>query len=526
MTGSGSTRPRNLENPLPDRQPPAKSLVSYFTRRSIGPLTLKPSQSSTMHPRTSVMLLSGLLAASAAVAQAQKAVPVRDLQAVDAKSSTHFGNIFNVRQLSGGKVLVNDGVRRQLVMLDEKLSNPKVVIDSVSDGGNSYGPRAAPLIPYLGDSTLFVDGTALSLLVVDPMGKIARVMSAPKPGDLRFLAGGASGVDAQGNLVYRAMQTITRNAAAPGGGSTTTARGGAGAATPGGLANSFQPPDSATIVRANFETRTVDTIGKVKIQSGSRMNMVQGEDGKMQAKMTVNPVPTVDDWAVLSNGSIAFVRGHDYHIDWIHPDGTKSSSPKLPFDWRRLTDDDKQKLIDSARTAIEKQQADAKAAGANPGMAAAGAAAGAAMGGGGAAMEIRVMSTAVAAGGGGMAVGGRGGADGGPPMSFQMPTPTIEFVPLKEMADYYPAIRPGAARADLDGNLWILPTTSAQSKAGELVYDVVTSKGDLQHRVRLPVGRSIAGFGHDGIVYLMYREGTTGWYLERAKVSATASATN
>ena len=464
-----------------------------------------------MHPRITATLLVGSLLVASAV-QAQQAVPVRELAPVDAKTTKHFGNIFGVRQLAGGKVLVNDGVRRQLVMLDANLSNPTVVIDSVTEGGNSYGPRAAPLIPYLADSSLFVDGSSLSLLVIDPNGKVAHVMSAPKPGDLRFLAGSASGVDAQGNLVYRGMMAITRNMVG-------------GPPAPGAAPTTIQPPDSAPIVRANFDTRTVDTIGRVKIQAGSRVTMQQDGDGKMVAKMTVNPLPTIDEWAVLSNGSIALVRGHDYHIDWIHPDGRKVSSAKLPFDWKRLTDEDKQKLVDSARVAIEKQQADAKAAGANPGMAAAGAAIGAATGEA-VRMEVRVMAgPGGGGGGGGMAIGAPGGG-GGPPVNFTMPTPTIEFVPLKEIADYYPAIRSGAARADLDGNLWILPTTSAQSKAGELVYDVVNSKGDLVQRVRLPVGRSIAGFGHDGIVYLMYRDGTTGWFLERARINATASATN
>jgi hypothetical protein len=453
-------------------------------------------------------------ASGASAMQAQQAVPIRDLAPVDAKTATSFGNIFGVRPVTGGKVLVNDGIRRQLVMLDANLSNPTVVIDSVTEGGNSYGPRAAPLIPYLADSSLFVDGTSLSLLVIDPSGKVAHVMSAPKPGDLRFLAGSASGVDAKGNLVYRAAMQITRAGPAAGG----------QPGQPGQPPAMIQPPDSAPVVRANFESRTVDTLGRVKIQSGSRVNMQQGADGKMSVKMTVNPLPTVDEWAVLSDGSVAFVRGHDYHIDWIRPDGTTSSSPKLPFDWKRLTDEDKQKLVDSARTAIEKQQADAKAAGTNPMVAAAGAAAGAAMGGGG--MEVRVVTMAGAAGGGGgMSMGAPGG--GGPPMqNITMPTPTIEFVPLKEIADYYPAIRSGAAKADLDGNLWILPTTSAQSKAGELVYDVVNSKGELFQRVRLPVGRSIAGFGRSGVVYLMYRDAAKGWFLERTKINATASATN
>ena len=465
-----------------------------------------------MQPRFSVtLLLCGVLAV-APTAQAQQAVPVRELAPVDAKTTTAFGNIFGVRPLAGGKVLVNDGIRRQLVMLDANLASPTVVIDSVTEGGNSYGPRAAPLIPYLADSSLFVDGASLSLLVIDPNGKVAHVMSAPKPGDLRFLASGSSGIDAQGNLVYRGLMAVTRNMM------------GGGPPAPGGAGTTIQPPDSAPIVRANFETRTVDTIGRVKIQAGSRINMTQDGDGKMVAKMTVNPLPTIDEWAVLSNGAVAFVRGHDYHIDWIQPDGTVMSSPKLPFDWKRLTDEDKQKLIDSARVAIEKQQADAKAAGSNPGLAAAGAAMGAATGGGEPVrMEIRVMGGG-GGGGGGMAVGAPGG--GGPPTNFTMPTPTIEFVPLKEIADYYPAIRSGAARADLDGNLWILPTTSAQSKAGELVYDVVNSKGELFQRVRLPVGRSIAGFGRQGVVYLMHRDVAKGWFLERTKILTGTSATN
>ncbi len=462
------------------------------------------------------MCIGSLLTVASSV-QAQQAVPVRDLSAFDAKSSEHFGNIFNVRQLAGGKVLVNDGVRRRLVMLDDKLSNPSVVIDSVSEGGNSYGPRAAPLIPYLADSTLFVDGVSLSLLVIDPFGKVAHVMSAPKPGDLRFLAGGTSGVDKQGNLVYRGAQTVRQNVAPT---------------APGAAAALPQPPDSAPILRANFETRTVDTIGRVKVQNGTRMSMLHGADGKTSMKMIVNPLMTVDDWAVLSDGTVAFIRGHDYHIDWLYTDGSQVSSAKLPFDWKRLTDDDKQKLIDSARTAADKAAADAKANAGKPGAAGADAA------------GVERMVAAMGAGGGGAMGGGGtftiaikrdgggdhgGGADhvytSGTGGAWNAGATQIEYVPLNEIPDYYPAIRPFAAKADLDGNLWILPTTSAQAKAGELIYDVVNNRGMLFQRVRLPLGRSIAGFGRDGVVYLMYREGTTGWYLERTKILNNARAT-
>ena len=451
-------------------------------------------------------LTIGALCPDAAIAQAT--IPVRELAAPDARTTESFGAIFGVRQLEGGKVLVNDGARRQLIVLDEKLATRTISIDSVTTGGQSYGPRASPLIPYLADSSLFVDGQSLTLLVISPKGAVTRVMSAPKPGDLNSLASSASGVDVKGNLVYRGRFVIAPNMGAPGANGMPA----------------VQVPDSQPIVRADFDTRKVDTVGKVKVQSGSRAVVTQDPNGKMIAKTTINPLNTVDEWGVMSDGTIAFVRGHDYHIDFISPSGKVSSSAKLPFDWKRLTDEDKQALVDSARNAIDKAVADAKAKAPNEAEA----------------QRAASMATMVAlsgmmgmnGGGGGMGSvsigggGGRGGdvamgaAGGGAMgmMAMAMPTMVTEFVPLKEIADYYPAIRPGAVKTDLDGNLWILPTSSAQSKAGELIYDIVNNRGELTQRVRLPVGRSIAGFGHNGVLYLMQRDANGAWFLERTRI--------
>ena len=292
------------------------------------------------HGLSAALVASASLLLSVSV-HAQSPVPIRDLSKPEAKSAASFGNIFGVRALPGGKLLVNDGARRQLVVLDDNMSTRTVVVDSVVEGGQSYGPRASPIIAYLGDSTLFVDGTSLSLLVLDPKGKVAHVMSAPKPSDLRFLAGSASGIDNKGNLLYRAPLIMSANRSA------------SGPPTPGQTMAMPTPPDSASIVRANFDSRTVDTVGRVKSVSGTRTSMVQDGNGNMQISMMINPLSTVDEWAVLSDGSVAFVRGHDYHIDWLTPDGKTKSTPKLPFDWKRLTDEDKQALIDSSRTAQE-----------------------------------------------------------------------------------------------------------------------------------------------------------------------------
>ena len=63
-------------------------------------------------------------------------------------------------------------------------------------------------------------------------------------------------------------------------------------------------------------------------------------------------------------------------------------------------------------------------------------------------------------------------------------------------------------------------SASAQSIAGELVYDVVNRKGELFQRVRMPVGRSIVGFGKGGVLYLANGNLTNGFVLERVRIVA------
>ena len=97
-------------------------------------------------------------------------------------------------------------------------------------------------------------------------------------------------------------------------------------------------------------------------------------------------------------------------------------------------------------------------------------------------------------------------------------TQSVEFVPLDEMPDYMPPIRGGAVLADLDGNVWIIPTTSIDAKGG-LLYDVVNRKGELVERVQLPADRTVAAFGKGGVIYLsVFDASSNGWTLERRTI--------
>jgi hypothetical protein len=410
----------------------------------------------------SVVPLAAALISVAAGAQSPP--PIRPLGPVVAKSTESFSNLAGVRALSDGRVLVNDVTNRRVLLFDSTLARFTIVADSTAATANAYSGRFAGLIAYRGDSTLFVDPASLSMLVIDPAGKIGRVMSVPRADDVGSLTGGpmggSTGFDASGRLVYRMFPRPRPRMSQDG--------------------HMVPPdfPDTAAIVRIDLPTRQLDTVGFIKMPRPN-MQMSRGDDGRMTMSMTLNPLPVVDEWAVLSDGSIAFVRGRDYHVDWLNPDGTKSSSAKMPFEWQRLTDEDKVAFIDSVKAVRER------------------------MGQGGGVQQI-VMS------------GGGGAAGGNATRSPQMTAPRINFVSPSELPDYKPPFFAGSVRADAEGNLWIR-TIPTKAIPGGAVYDVVNRQGGLIDRVQLPAGRMIVAFGAGGAVYLANREGNA-TYLERARV--------
>jgi hypothetical protein len=393
-----------------------------------------------MQNRSRVALGATLLLLAVAPASAQvsasPAIPIRQLAPAEATSEKVEFRV-SARTLSGGRVLV--ALRSKVLLFDSTLKTFTVVVDS-----SSLTPgRAAlgiPMIPFTGDSTLIVDVGAQSFLVLDPNGKITRVMAAPRPSDALQLASpyANTGIDAKGRLIYRAAFRPPPPVFMPG----------APMVMP-------SPPDTFPLVRADFDSRVIDTLGVLNAPTGIRMTMNRSADGKMSTAMVRQPLPTLDEWAVLSDGSLAIVRGHDYHIDWVYGDGTRASTPKMPFDWRRLTEDDKVHLIDSMRVLEARYQ---------------------------------VMSDSMNA------------ARGLPPRA-PSPLANQTYVPPNEIPDYYPPIRQGAAKADRDGNLWILPATSLSARGG-LLYDVVNRRGEVFERVQLPPSCALAGFAPGGVVYL------------------------
>ncbi len=437
-------------------------------------------------------LLVSVLCAAAPLA-AQQLPPVRPLGAVTKVSPAELlGSVTSVRPLPDGGAIVNDLTRRQLLVLDADFKVKSVIADTTPATANSYSSRIAGLMQYRGDSSLFVDPQSLSMLVIDGKGEVIRVMAVPRPEDANFMIGGpfgTPGVDPQGRIVYRGFVRPNMRGMNMG-----------GPPQPGQPFRTPQMADTAPVYRVNLATRALDTATYFKIPSSS-VSMTQDDKGAMRISLMTNPMPTVDDWALMPDGRIAVLRGKDYHVDWLGLDGTWSATPKIPYNWERIDDEGKQKFLDSTKVELEKQRETL-----NRNLASGIAGAAQAMGGG-------------AGGGGGMRIemrmDGPGGGGGGRPQQGvqQISAPAINMVPVKELPDYRPAFKQGAVRADHEGNLWI--RTTQPSDAGA-IYDVVNSKGELVDRVKVPFGRVISGFG-PGVVYMGVQD-EKGARLEMAKV--------
>ena len=486
---------------------------------------------------------------AAAASRTLPGPPVRKIATASAVSQESFGTINSVLELRDGRVLVNDGVRRRLLLMDTTLTKVDVVLDSLAEIANTYGNRPGTLIPYRGDSILFVDPASFAIVVLDPVARFVRTRSVWRVQDQYLFTSGTGtygwpAADAKGRIVYREPAEPAPPKVAP----------------PPGVPWIPQQPDSAFIVAVDLGTRKIDTLASMRIpKQVSEIRMTP--EGGFNFYSHINPMPMTDDWAVLADGTIALIRGRDYRVEYLHPDGTWTSSQKLPFDWQHYTDEDKQRLVDSVKKMNERSLAmnyatsmirwvntydrkyptnfkapagyvpppgfmktwklppDVKfperyiygcADGEEPTTADA----------------PRVAGAPVAAPP--VSFPGAPGALTGTPSCIPQPVmipgnvppmPTMREVyvlPPNELPDYRPPFATNSVRSDMDGNVWVRTIPSKPIPGGN-VYDLISESGELVDRLQIPPGYTIVGFGRGKIVYMSMRD-AKGIHLARVRL--------
>ncbi len=462
--------------------------------------------------------------------------PIRRIATASAISKEPINSISGVLQLSDGRVLLNDASRRRLLLLDTTLALQAVVLDSIAESENTYGVREGTLLAYRGDSVVFVDQAAYAMLIIDPSMKIARVRAVPRTEEIYLLTGGQAAFDSRGRLIQRRSARPEPPKVAP----------------PAGVPWIPQQPDSAFIVAIDMDTRKADTLGTIRTPKLVQ-SVKQTQEGFWSFYSVTNPLRLTDEWAVMPDGRVAFLRGRDYRIEWRHPDGTLTSSEKVPFDWVRLEEQDKKRLVDSTRATQERSATSiyvqqmirwsntyakpypkdfkvpegfvlppgmpkdwilpegvtfpanyiyACPPGVTP------------------PPPPTVNTTLGAATPPGIATAPRqpscypnpGAVSGGvapPPPRMR----DILVVQPDELPDYRPPFYESGARADADGNLWVRIIPPKPIPGGQ-VFDILNPQGELIDRLQIPTGYTLIGFGKGRIVYLSVRD-ATGLHLAR-----------
>jgi hypothetical protein len=416
-----------------------------------------------MRKQSSVALVVSI----AASLGAQQLPPIRQIGKLERVSSDSIvlASAQTAFAMPGGKVLFNDPRGRRVLLLDSTLANATVVADTTTATANAYGNNFATLIRFRGDSALLIVPSTLSMFVIGPSGAIARTLAIPRPDDANLLFGFWSepGLGAGGKLIYigssrlPGMMTLGTKARLYQDGKPTS------------LGNSvladLRPVDSAQIVRTDFESRVLDTIAWVLTPKSRREVKTDAQGFATAFETTPDPLPIIDQWTVMRDGTLAMVRGRDFHVDWFDGARRVTSSQKIPFNWKKVDDAQKRALIDSTVKHWQAQYDETAAHGR-----------------------------------------GRGGV----PLVQQL----VARAALADLPDYAPPFAEHAVDSDNDGNLWIRTSETVDERP---VYYVVNRRGELIDRVQLPAFRTVIGFG-PSVIYMAVQLPAGKVRLERARV--------
>lgn len=224
----------------------------------------------------------------------------------------------------------------------------------------------------------------------------------------------------------------------------------------------IQIPDSVEIGRFDPRAATIarTSLGKLRFPTSGKPEM-RFEGQTMHYKMAYPGLVTADSWAVFPDGRVAIVHGHNYTVEMIKPDGSRTTSRPIPYTPIPVTAADREAEMTEAKRQLAEQTKAAQ----------------------------RAM-----------------------PAGFSL---NIEMTPPASWPATYPAISPMQIFAAPDGNLWVRRATPA--KLDREQWDVISPAGAVVARWQLPVKTRLIGVG-TGVVYTVRLDEDDLQYLGRVSV--------
>ena len=381
---------------------------------------------------------ASLVALTFAAPAFAQAVAVRDLPKPSREIEEPFSLVSGALELKPNQVLAVDGTEATVTLVDFA-KGTKTTLGRQGSGPGEYRMPAG-LFRLAGDTLWLFDamqqrlvvfnpdltpGTTLPMLIFDQSTTTA--LTAPYLGDRK-------------GMVYASAMVITAGRSG------------------GNMQMSI--PDSVGVVRVDPRGKAGRTeLARVRFPTSGKPDIKQNGTS-IKYTMAYPGLVFSDPWTVFPDGRIAIVRGATYTVEYITPDGKKTST-RIAYDPIKVTAADQKAEMDEAK---------------------------------------RVM------------------AEQGKTVQKMMPaniTMDFELLPPAEWPANYPPVSALGALPGPDGRLWV--KRAIPFRTGHEQWDVIDQAGKLVARWRLPVKTTLVALGQ-GVVYTVRTDEDDLRYLQRVEI--------
>ena len=261
-----------------------------------------------------------------------QAVAVRDLPKPSREIEDPFSLVTTAIEIKPGQVLALDGIELELAMVDFAQGS-KTAIGRQGSGPGEYRVPTG-LFRLAGDTIWILDAAQQRLVAFNPDLTAGTSIPMIMFDQSTMTATSAPFFTDRKGQVYASAMAIQ------------VGRGGAG-----GTDAQISLPDSVGVVK-------IDPRGKVPRAELARVRFpisgkpdIKMNGTAMKYTMAYPGLVASDPWTVFPDGRIAIVRGANYSVEFIAPDGKKSAPTRIAYSPIRVTAADQKAEMDEARDA-------------------------------------------------------------------------------------------------------------------------------------------------------------------------------